>query len=852
VQELKTMRLRISLFSEIIWVASVGMCLALPPPVEPRTQTSANLLWIEGKGLKVGIDSASGLPAHFATLAGQGSIEWLRGPVQLSVVNEVTGASAGVTQVQVASEKQVVSAQGALAPLALSVAQRWASTPGGLAWDLEFDGNGKRVGYEVVLDLPILTADSQIFTPSNRGIIDVAARPTYKPPEYARFGMFDGTSYVLPLVSVFDSKSDSALSIALPPDSNIPHLQVEWKDAKTLRLTLGHRGMGGGKTSPLRLLFYCHAADYRASIKAYSDDFPKYFRPTMPRNGLEGAFYYEHIEDHPPFDEMARQRIRYLWSSFWFTHVGEYLPPETEWMPFTYANWWRLGEMMSDRKIRAFIREMNEHGIRVFAFFNVDEYGGPGSYGGLNLPGDSPEVEAWRNARFADAIVKDAEGKEIPSWEGCKVMNADRRYSFFPHLMEQVRRHLARLPEIEGFVIDRMDWASILDYGHADDFTMVGEKPAENMALPVAAAVQEVCRLTHEQGKRVYINQFYRVEVLRDVDGFCHENDYPPALGYLTPYRPVSAWHYRKPYHGDLLLFEAQLKRRLQFAVFPQMIAHDFPISQQEPDARAADVLEIFAPLFSTLLGKEQVLLPHSVAVTGANDVNLFVNGETNYVAPVTSRTRFLSRRVRSTEQVTVKLRVPDGAGLAWAHVYSADGAPYRGALSRSKDEVTVTAAHHGSVSVVVIGKGKEPAFDDADVPRLARLRERLFPLPVGAVGVDAARPAVAGVKNVRLRIEGTQVGDSGTVAVLVDGKKVGELSSAYGSFPLAPTLPPGPPRVSLIVPDEGMWFVPQQIDLVATGSGGRDTSLAKWTPENNARAGASTRELHLQMKWSK
>ena len=115
------------------------------------------------------------------------------------------------------------------------------------------------------------------------------------------------------------------------------------------------------------------------------------------------------------------------------------------------------------------------------------------------------------------------------------------------------------------------------------------------------------------------------------------------------------------------------------------MIAHDFPICQQEPDARAADVLEIFAPLFSTLLGKEQVLLPYAVAATGANDVNLFVNGDKNYVVPLTSRTRFLSRRVRATDPVMVTLRVPDAADLAWAHVYPADGSPYRATVAHAK-----------------------------------------------------------------------------------------------------------------------------------------------------------------------
>jgi hypothetical protein len=104
-------------------------------------------------------------------------------------------------------------------------------------------------------------------------------------------------------------------------------------------------------------------------------------------------------------------------------------------------------------------------------------------------------------------------------------MNPRRELSLWPVLEEQVRRHIRRLPEIEGFVIDRLDWAGRYDYGHDDGVTMGGDRPAENMAGPVAEAVQSVCRLAHEANKRIFVNQFYRVEVLRDVDGYCHEND---------------------------------------------------------------------------------------------------------------------------------------------------------------------------------------------------------------------------------------------------------------------------------------------------------------------------------------
>jgi hypothetical protein len=486
--------------------------------------------------------------------------------------------------------------------------------------------------------------------------------------------------------------------VALPAGAEIPHFQVEWIGGRVLRLALAHRGMGGGKPSALRVLFYGHPADYRAALKAYSSDFPEYFEPALPRGRAEGAFWYHHIHAHPDFAEMARQRVRYMWSSFWFTWLGEYLPDAAEWEPYTYARWWKLGERMSDAKINAFIGRMREHGVGVYAYFNVTEYGGAGG-----ATGDAAEAARLLQEKFADALVKDERDRAIPTWEGAMAMNPRRGLSLWPVLEEQVRRHLRRLPGIEGFVIDRLDWASRYDYGHDDGVTMIGDRPAENLAAPVGEAVRAVCRLAHEAGKRVFVNQFYRVEVLRDVDGYCHENDYVPALAYLAPYRPVSAWHMRANYESGLLDFEKQLKLRLQFAVFPQMIAHEFPISQQKPNAGAADMLELYAPLFDTLLGKRQVLEPHCVEATGDNDVNLFLNGAGEYVAPLTSRTRHRSLGATGAEAVTVTLRVADAGKLKSARVYSADGPACDAAVSAGRGTATVRVARHRTASVVVV-----------------------------------------------------------------------------------------------------------------------------------------------------
>jgi hypothetical protein len=380
------------------------------------------------------------------------------------------------------------------------------------------------------------------------------------------------------------------------------------------------------------------------------------------------------------------------------------MPDGPEWAPYTYACWWKLHQMMSDDKINAFIAEMKQHGIGIFAYFNISEYGGVGGIDGTSDAATHLLTHLLKT-KFAGSALKDVQGREIFPWENDQVINPRQDGPMWPELKRQCERHFERLPDFQGFIIDRLDWASAYDYAHDDGFTTIGDRAIENMAQPMAAAVQSVCAMSHAHQKRVYVNQFYRVEVLRDVDGYCHENDYVPALAYLAPYRPASAWEMRKDYQGDLLEFEKQMKLRLRCAVFPQMIAHEFPISQQKPNPKAADLLEVYAPLFDPLLGKRQVLLPHCVAATGENDVNLFLNGAGAYVAPLTSRTRHRSRGSKQVEEVTITLKTPDAGEIRSAEVHSADGASYAAKVSAAKGVATIQVAKHGTASVVVAKK---------------------------------------------------------------------------------------------------------------------------------------------------
>jgi len=348
----------------------------------------------------------------------------------------------------------------------------------------------------------------------------------------------------------------------------------------------------------------------------------------------------------------------------------------------------------------------------------------------------------------------------------------------------------------------------------------------------------------------VLVNQFYRIDVLRDVDGYCHEYDYPRGMGYLSPYRPASAWHCAAPPQADLLRFEARMMERLQFALFPQMVAHEFPISQQAPDPAGADLLEVYAPLFDALLNADQVLAPHCVEVTGANDVNLFRRPDGRFIAPVTSRTRFLTRDGSPTEPVTVTLRTPEARRLRWAYTVRADGPPARALVTHRGGAAMVQIASHGTASMVIAGPGVEPSLP-GEVTSIALARARVasaLPRDMAA----APRPSLGTCTSAKLLLTGEHLGPVAPLRVSLGGRDLGSLEGSR-CVPDVPVQALGTttPQILLAAGDEGTWFSVVRAELLVARGDGHSYCVAEWTPEQDT-ADVRRFETVLPLRWVK
>ena len=779
------------------------------------------------------IPGTNGLPTRLA----KDGKQWLSAPVTLTLKNETTDTTV------------VLKEDGTCSEFGITLKSDWKTENDWLVWRLDFQGTETPTGYTMIFEFPVLKEADRIFTPSEKGVVDLSLMPASPPMHYGDTVYGKKESYVLPLASPFDSKRDTALTIAFAPDENIPNLVIDWKDASVLRFTLGHRGIGKDHVSTLKFHFTMHPADERCVIDAYAKRYPEWFEPVMPSGVFDGAFWYHHILRCPEFQELKRQNVRYLWSTFWFTHLGEYLPDTTEWAPWTYSKKNYISfpeEKMSDDRINRFCNEMNKEDIRVFAYFNVTEYGGKGE------DGNADRAEQILRERFADALIKRADGSTIGTWEGAMAMNANEKYSLWQCLKEQIERHLLRLPGIEGFLIDRLDWAATLDFAHDDGLTMVGEKPAENLALIVAGAVDRVCGLAHTKNKRVYVNQFDRIEPLKHTDGYCHEWDIM-SMGYLSPFKPAAAWFAQTPYTGpDYSPHEANLKKRLQIALFPQLIAHEFPVCQQPPHPVAADCNEIFTPLFAPFVGKRQVLLPHPISVTGANDCNLFTDINGNWLVPVTSHIRFLTKGDRSTETATVTLDVPDANEATWAHAIPVAAPPYKALLKIERGKAVVTLSTHGAATMLLIGKGKEPALPETDHQRLLDVCNARFPeKPRGVTKPPIASPDFSKreVRSAILAIAGQHYFHAAPLQFLLNGEIVGTLTTDSGTISCGNITPNEKPIVTVTASDQGAWWFPTEIRLNVSMDDQMVYS-AFWIPETSSLQGTGN-TLTIELQWS-
>lgn len=290
-------------------------------------------------------------------------------------------------------------------------------------------------------------------------------------------------------------------------------------------------------------------------------------------------------------------------------------------------------------------------------------------------------------------------------------------------MQRQIKGVLARYPDISGIFLDQACY-NLTDFAHDDGLTMDRNKPAYRLRFNYDRHLEELVGGLHRQGKFIYSNGPYDIELQRGFDGNMAESTAANAgtMKYMHIAKPLLFFAYCKDADDVEDMLQECLLAGASWSVWVKL-AHSWFIKKGlTPDQQ--NIFERYLPLCKRLLGRKILLEPNPLSlrkrgnvfagegqeVTIGDGQNRFLDGEIFqgedgdiFIALVSRRKRCmekdnLSRNVRLIVRTRQAKRVYKAFAL---------GADYRGPkpvkLKRAGNRLFLTIPSHGAASLIVL-----------------------------------------------------------------------------------------------------------------------------------------------------
>jgi hypothetical protein len=442
------------------------------------------------------------------------------------------------------------------------------------------------------------------------------------------------------LATIFDKNRDIGLSIVASPEDLV--LTMKLRTTRQGKVTFSREYHRLYKGNVVRCVYdlTAHTADWRCGVAWLANRYPAFFDSPNPRaSQMAGCGAYATDIASNQAERLWRMAFRVNWkASFDFPFMGMFIPPVTSdakpWTDFK-------GEKTSIARMRTSAQQLRRMGFYLLNYFNVTEFGANTKFPPPPRKAAS-DADLWKDSNdflhgvMSKAILPGPDGKAIPSWEGCVVMDCGERvYQDF--LVDQTRKHVEKFPESAGICIDRMDWIWCYNRQRDDGATWYEGRAARSLVVSWHELMARMAPVMHDAGKVIFGNPMYaRLDLMRQLDGFYDEHGQHPysinTCSILALNKPYIAWTWElEDIKKDA---DAYFQHHLYLGAFltAPVPGNDHTV---EPDAKLDQLFFDYGPLMDTLRGKRWVLLPHVVSVErGRAMANVFaVPG--GYVVPV-------------------------------------------------------------------------------------------------------------------------------------------------------------------------------------------------------------------------
>jgi hypothetical protein len=456
---------------------------------------------------------------------------------------------------------------------------------------------------------------------------------------YGARDIWKSAAFSVPIATILDRANDTGLSLVLSPEDSLIELDLATTGQGKLVFSRTKNRIGKGRPLRFGMDLLAHQGDWRAAVGWMAGRYPQYFDAPNPlTHEIAGnAVYAEYEGAELDAYKLFSMGFRVNWKTSydWYT-MGMFLPPVGDDVEYVCP---RLTTgtrefPTSISRLRRYSEQMRRSGFYVLNYLNTFEFG----HRIKNTPPPPPrrakdDADLWRDPNdlafyvLEDALWRDESGK-IPSDGGEQesvVMDPGVRV-YQNLLLDQVRRHLEKLPASAGLCIDRMDFLRWYNSHRDDELTWKDKAAAGAFVNSWKDTMNKLGPIVHEAGKVVYGNPLYRrLDAMRHLDGFYDEFGYLPhslnANAFLALRKPYVAWTVSIDDPDP----DAYFQRHLHLGAY---VTVPYPLNNHAiiPSGSRVDRYYVdYGPMFGALRGRTWILESHAVEVDGqAAKANLF------------------------------------------------------------------------------------------------------------------------------------------------------------------------------------------------------------------------------------
>ncbi|MCC7354785.1 MAG: hypothetical protein IT330_13645 [Anaerolineae bacterium] len=505
----------------------------------------------------------------------------------------------------------------------------------------------------VSLVLPCAARDLRLFVPGGN------AHPSLHRP--LAFGYRDeGAPLTMPATTLYRHGvggvtffGDFAIPITPYRVTTLPA-----EEGLEVRLQRRHLRLEGGASVTTTLHLAGHGGDWRPGLGYLRERYADYFTaPTRQLDDWYGAFLYSSIGAPGQWiSRWAEEGVKAVEIHYTYSFLGRYVPTEEPWVRAVDDRWayekvekkpglpppgsdFEMVKAYLDRtqprtgskqRVRDLITTLRQHGIHSLIYYQPSEC-----------------WDLYARKYYPEGMYRTFRGREDPVWFENMKMDMRLDSAWGRYVADQFRGLLQMYPDVDGVFMDEATYDQ-LDFapGADDGFSIYKARVAYRVGRAICQLSEILCREAREQGKVVWWNGPYTVEIARYADGMMAEGG--GLQGERIQYLDIG----NKP-TCCLSLSERQYKRNLVLGLWPTspsllgtwMTLLGTPDKGWEPPAPERVLHSRYLPLFRHFKSKTWVLTESPLTLPTGLDGNIFHTPEGGFVVTVVNMEQNLDSR---------------------------------------------------------------------------------------------------------------------------------------------------------------------------------------------------------------